>query len=233
MINTSTGASGSGAVESPDFAYKLVLLGDSNVGKTNFLKRFRDDEFDHNTKPTIGVELYSKRVAIKAPSTHVVKASIWDTAGQERYRAITPTYYRNAAGIFLVYDVTNQESFDHIPVWLEEVRKCVDESSVLFMLIGNKIDLGYTRVVSEEQGKAFAQQHGMFFYETSAKDNTNVQQAFEVLINEIHAKHTSNLTAGGASGANLPKSSQPIRIGQTGGGGGSLGAKSGCCGGSK
>lgn len=165
--------------------YKIILLGDSAVGKSNLLLRFTRNSFFTDHKPTIGVEFFSKTVQIQ--NNKLVRAQIWDTAGQERYQFIASSYYRESVGALLVYDVTNRKSFDHIPKWLKEVELHCDENC-LCILVGNKCDLEESqRQVSDLDGKAFAEKNGMAFIETSALTAVNVAVAFHKLIQKIYS----------------------------------------------
>ncbi|KAJ0981405.1 hypothetical protein J5N97_009660 [Dioscorea zingiberensis] len=164
-----------------DFVFKVVLIGDAAVGKSQILARFSRNEFSIDSKATIGVEFQTRTVVIDHKS---VKAQIWDTAGQERYRAVTSAYYRGAVGAMLVYDITKRQSFDHIPRWLEELRGHADKNIVI-MLIGNKSDLEEHRAVPVEDAREFAQREGLFFLETSALQATNVESAFITVLTEI------------------------------------------------
>lgn len=166
--------------------YKIILLGDSAVGKSNILLRFTRNTFFTDNKPTIGVEFFSKTVQIQ--NNKLVKVQIWDTAGQERYQFIASSYYRDAVGAFLVYDVTNRKSFDHVPKWLKEVELHCD-TNCRCMLVGNKSDLdkNHQRQVTEKDGEAFAEKNGLTFIETSALSDTNVESAFHKLIQKIYA----------------------------------------------
>lgn len=164
-----------------DYVFKVVLIGDSAVGKSQILARFARNEFSLDSKATIGVEFQTRTMAIENKS---VKAQIWDTAGQERYRAVTSAYYRGAVGAFLVYDITKRQTFDHIPRWLEELRSHADKNIVI-ILIGNKSDLENQRAVPTEDAKEFAQKEGLFFLETSALEATNVENAFTTVLTEI------------------------------------------------
>ncbi|CAH9143093.1 unnamed protein product [Cuscuta epithymum] len=175
------GGYGDAAGQKIDYVFKVVLIGDSAVGKSQILARFARNEFSLDSKATIGVEFQTRTVVIQHKS---VKAQIWDTAGQERYRAVTSAYYRGAVGAMLVYDITKRETFDHIPRWLEELRSHADKNIVI-ILIGNKIDLEEQRAVPTEDAKEFAQKEGLFFLETSAKQETNVENAFMKLLEEI------------------------------------------------
>jgi len=164
-----------------DYVFKVVLIGDSAVGKSQILSRFARDEFSLDSKATIGVEFQTRTVVIEHKS---VKAQIWDTAGQERYRAVTSAYYRGAVGAMLVYDITKRQTFDHVPRWLEELRNHAD-NNIVIMLVGNKCDLDNLRAVPTEDAKEFAQKEGLFFLETSAMEATNVETAFLTVLTEI------------------------------------------------
>ncbi|KAL9553869.1 Ras-related protein ric2 [Mucor bainieri] len=167
-----------------DYLFKLVLIGDSNVGKSNLLSRFTSNEFNLESKSTIGVEFATKNLEIDA---HTVKAQIWDTSGQERYRAITGAYYRGAVGALLVYDITRSSSFQNVEHWLKEIRDHADPNIVI-MLVGNKLDLSESsRQVTTEQGGALAEQEGFLFIETSALDATNVDKAFSAVFDAIYS----------------------------------------------
>ncbi|WCJ19318.1 hypothetical protein M5689_001614 [Euphorbia peplus] len=165
-----------------DYVFKVVLIGDSAVGKSQLLARFARNEFNIDSKATIGVEFQTKTLIIDQKT---VKAQIWDTAGQERYRAVTSAYYRGAVGAMLVYDISKCQSFDHITKWLEELRDHAD-SNIVIMLIGNKSDLGTLRAVPLEDAKEFAQKENLFFMETSALESTNVESAFFSILTEVY-----------------------------------------------
>lgn len=164
-----------------DYVFKVVLIGDSAVGKSQILARFARNEFSLDSKATIGVEFQTRTLVIQHKS---IKAQIWDTAGQERYRAVTSAYYRGAVGALLVYDITKRQTFEHIPRWLEELRGHADKNIVI-MLIGNKTDLEDQRAVLTEDAKEFAEKEGLFFLETSALQATNVEAAFSTVLTEI------------------------------------------------
>lgn len=169
--------------EEYDFLYKLVLIGDSGVGKSNILSRFTTNEFNLESKSTIGVEFATKSLEI---NNHSIKAQIWDTSGQERYRAITGAYYRGAVGALVVYDITRRNSFQNVVNWLKELRDHA-EPNIVIMLVGNKLDLsGTSRAVSTEEGSQLAEKDGFLFMETSALDSTNVQNAFLKVIHTIY-----------------------------------------------
>eukprot|EP01059_Diplonema_ambulator_P036223 TRINITY_DN895_c0_g1_i2.p1 TRINITY_DN895_c0_g1~~TRINITY_DN895_c0_g1_i2.p1 ORF type:complete len:213 (+),score=48.04 TRINITY_DN895_c0_g1_i2:54-692(+) len=177
------------AMES-DFQYlfKVVLIGDSGVGKSNLMTRYTADEFNVESPSTIGVEFMTK--SMKADGRDI-KVQIWDTAGQERFRAISRSIYHGAKGAMLVYDITNQQSFDNISTWLQELRSHVQPSAVI-MLIGNKCDLEHLRTVQKEQAKQFAADNQLVLLETSALDSTNVDKAFEWLVKEVYNVVNSN-----------------------------------------
>ncbi|KAA3469554.1 ras-related protein RABA4c-like [Gossypium australe] len=155
-----------------DYVFKVVLIGDSAVGKSQLLSRFTRNEFNIDSKATIGVEFQTKTLLIDHKS---VKAQIWDTAGQER----------GAVGAMLVYDITKRQSFDHVAKWLEELRGHADKNIVI-MLVGNKSDLASLRAVPIEDAKEFAQRESLFFMETSALEATNVESAFLTVVTEIY-----------------------------------------------
>ncbi|KAL5538859.1 hypothetical protein UlMin_043556 [Ulmus minor] len=165
-----------------DYVFKVVVIGDSAVGKTQILSRFTKNEFCFDSKSTIGVEFQTRTVTINGK---VIKAQIWDTAGQERYRAVTSAYYRGALGAMLVYDITKRQSFDHVARWVEELRAHAD-SSIVIMLIGNKADLVDLRAVPTEDAVEFAEEQGLFFSETSALNGDNVESAFFRVLQEIY-----------------------------------------------
>ncbi|XP_062234104.1 ras-related protein RABA3-like isoform X2 [Phragmites australis] len=168
-----------------DYVFKIVVIGDSAVGKTQLLGRFTRDEFCFDSKSTIGIEFQTRTVDIARKR---VKAQIWDTAGQERYRAVTSAYYRGALGAMLVYDITKRHTFEHAARWVHELRAHADKSIVV-MLIGNKADLGVDggRAVDAGEAAAFAEEQGLFFSEASALSGENVERAFLRLLEEIHA----------------------------------------------
>lgn len=165
-----------------DYVFKVVLIGDSAVGKSQLLNRFARNEFTLDSKATIGVEFQTRTIVVDQKT---VKAQIWDTAGQERYRAVTSAYYRGAVGAMLVYDITKRQTFDHIARWLEELRSHAD-NNIVIMLVGNKTDLGTLRAVPTEDAKEFAEKEGLFFLETSALEASNVDSAFQTVLTEIY-----------------------------------------------
>ncbi|KFK43983.1 hypothetical protein AALP_AA1G199500 [Arabis alpina] len=168
--------------EECDYLFKAVLIGDSAVGKSNLLSRFSRDEFRLDSKPTIGVDFAYRNVRVAGKT---IKAQIWDTAGQERFRAITSSYYRGALGALLIYDITRRQTFKNINKWLSELRDFSSPETVV-VLVGNKSDLRQSREVKEEEGKTLAELEGLYFLETSALENQNVEEAFLSMIGRIH-----------------------------------------------
>ncbi|KAB1213391.1 Ras-related protein RABA5d [Morella rubra] len=165
-----------------EYLFKIVIIGDSAVGKSNLLSRYARNEFNMHSKATIGVEFQTQVLDIDGKE---VKAQIWDTAGQERFRAVTSAYYRGAVGALVVYDISRRSTFDSIGRWLDELKTHSD-TTVARMLVGNKCDLENIRSVSVEEGTSLAEAEGLFFMETSALDSTNVKKAFELVIREIY-----------------------------------------------
>ncbi|XP_072958730.1 ras-related protein Rab11C-like [Typha angustifolia] len=185
-----------------DYLFKIVLIGDSGVGKSNILSRFTRNEFCLESKSTIGVEFATKTLQIEGKT---IKAQIWDTAGQERYRAITSAYYRGALGALLVYDVTKKQSFDNVQRWLRELRGHAD-SNIVLMMAGNKSDLKHLRAVSENEAELLAEKEGLSFLETSALEATNVEKAFHTILTEIyHIVSKKALIAQEAAGSAAPR----------------------------
>eukprot|EP00127_Corallochytrium_limacisporum_P005530 Clim_evm47s207 gene=Clim_evmTU47s207 len=185
-----------------DYLFKVVLIGDSGVGKSNLLSRFTRNEFNLESKSTIGVEFATRSIQIEGKT---VKAQIWDTAGQERYRAITSAYYRGAVGALLVYDIAKHQTYENVERWLKELRDHAEESIVI-MLVGNKSDLRHLRAVPTEEAKGFAEKQTLSFIETSALDATNVEEAFENILTEIYKKMSSKQLAGDDNEVAVPSS---------------------------
>lgn len=182
MSNLYGGGGAANLNQKIDYVFKIVLIGDSAVGKSQLLARFSRNEFSLDSKATIGVEFQTRTVVIDHKT---VKAQIWDTAGQERYRAVTSAYYRGALGALLVYDISKRQSFDHVARWLEELRDHADKN-IIIMLVGNKSDLENLRDVPTDDAKEFAQKENLYFMETSALEATNVEPAFITVLTEIY-----------------------------------------------
>ena len=171
-----------GDYEQEDYKIKIIVVGDSGVGKTNLINRFASDKFDINSKATIGVEFVYKTLKI---NKEVIKVEVWDTAGQERYRAITSSYYKGAKGAIIVYDITNEDSFNNVESWMNEVTK-KGKTDMQFLLVGNKKDLINDRKVTEQKGIDKAKELNMNLFEASALEKTNVNEAFNYLVKEIY-----------------------------------------------
>ena len=163
-----------------DYLFKIVIIGESDVGKQAFLLRFLDDSSDGKVLTKIGVDF---RVKVLNVENKLIKLQIWDTAGEERFRTITKTYYNGAHGIILMYDVTDQNSFKNIRNWIKQIEANADKS-VGIVLVGHKCDEP-GRVVTEEEGKKLAEDYDIAFFESSAKTNTNVNEVFYYLVKEI------------------------------------------------
>ncbi|CAN1282580.1 Ras-related protein Rab11C [Linum perenne] len=189
-----------------DYLFKIVLIGDSGVGKSNILSRFTRNEFCLESKSTIGVEFATRTLQVEGKT---VKAQIWDTAGQERYRAITSAYYRGAVGALLVYDITKRQTFD-----------------IVIMMAGNKSDLNHLRAVSEGDGHALAEREGLSFLETSALEATNVEKAFQTILKEIYQIVSKKALAAQEAAANsaIPGQGTTINVADS-----SANMKKGCC----
>ncbi|XP_075244332.1 uncharacterized protein LOC142338452 isoform X1 [Convolutriloba macropyga] len=182
-----------GSDDEYDYLFKIVLVGDSGVGKSNLLARFARNEFNLDSRSTIGVEFATKSVRV---DNKIIKAQIWDTAGQERYRVISSAYYRNSVGAVLVYDITKQESFQQLEKWKKEIS---DFAPTLCktILVGNKVDLAHLRSVSPSDAEQFATQHNMNHLETSALKSTNVATLFQTLIHDIYQVVKNSDSQGG------------------------------------
>ncbi|KAG6421379.1 hypothetical protein SASPL_117930 [Salvia splendens] len=225
-------AGGYRADDDYDYLFKLVLIGDSGVGKSNLLSRFTRNEFNLESKSTIGVEFATRSIRV---DDKIIKAQIWDTAGQERfveffdldmlaavihqvltqwtnlYRAITSAYYRGAVGALLVYDVTRHITFENVERWLKELRDHTDQNIVI-MLVGNKADLRHLRAVSTEDATAFAERENTYFMETSALESLNVENAFTEALTQIYHVVSRKALDIGDDPSALPKG-QTINIG--------------------
>lgn len=219
------------ADEEYDYLFKVVLIGDSGVGKSNLLSRFTRNEFNLESKSTIGVEFATKSIQTEGKT---IKAQIWDTAGQERYRAITSAYYRSvrgdfiilidywsffshalyqntmmwnifrgAVGALLVYDISKHGTFENVERWLKELRDHA-EANIVVMLVGNKSDLRHLRAVETDEAMAFSEQHNLAFIETSALDASGVDTAFQRILTEIY-RLMSRRNMAAEEGGNQPQ----------------------------
>ncbi|XP_066575711.1 ras-related protein Rab-10 [Amia ocellicauda] len=166
---------------------KIILVGDSLVGKTCILQRYIDHNFNHSYVSTIGIDFKVKTLHVNGK---FIKLQIWDTAGQERFHTISTRYFRGAHGLLIIYDITNVLSFDNVVWWMKDVDVNAGEN-VDRIILGNKCDLEDKRVISKEKGQQLAWEHGVKFFETSAKDNINIEQAFSILVEDILKKNYS------------------------------------------
>lgn len=190
-------AGGNSRAAKYDYLIKLLLIGDSGVGKSCLLLRYSDDSFTSSFITTIGIDFKIKSIMCGDAK---VKLQIWDTAGQERFRTITTAYYRGAMGILLVYDVSDETSFTNVRNWMRQIDQNAAEN-VTRILIGNKCDVDPSeRKVSPEQGKALADEYGIKFFETSAKLNTNVDESFMSIAKDIVERLKENPDHYGSSG---------------------------------
>mmetsp|Transcript_20851 Transcript_20851/g.52616 ORF Transcript_20851/g.52616 Transcript_20851/m.52616 type:complete len:246 (-) Transcript_20851:319-1056(-) len=237
-----------------DYLFKIVLIGDSGVGKSNLLTRFTRDEFSLESKSTIGVEFATKSLLVQDPDSGqdvVLKAQVWDTAGQERYRAITSAYYRGAVGALVVCDVTKAASWASLKEnWIEEL-KLHSDANISLLLVGNKTDLVNLRQVKTEDIKSYAEENGCSHIETSALNNENVEQAFRQILTDVYKRmltmqreqggplggmngsggRAGGFEAGGVGG-NANGNIQLDGAGRGSGGGSPTVRTRGCCGGS-
>ena len=172
---------------SEDCVYKVLLLGDTTVGKTCFLMKYTDKTFQDVHISTIGLDYRLKSMALKSGKN--IKLQIWDTAGQDRFRAITKNYYKGANGIILIYDVTSQKTYDNVKNWVTQIREEASPNVVVY-LCGNKIDMKEERKIKEEDGKKLAEEYGFPFHETSARDGINVDETFEDLVERIDSVYS-------------------------------------------
>ena len=167
-----------------DLLYKIIIIGDTCVGKSNILSRYLKDEFKEDSKSTVGVELGTKFVKVKGVGA---KLQIWDTAGQERYKSITSSYYKGSHGCFIVYDITSETSFENVEKWYEQAQKDASKE-VSIILVGNKCDLENERKVSKEKGEEKAKSLNAPFFETSALSKINIDDIFKEMINNIYER---------------------------------------------
>lgn len=169
-----------------DFIFKIILVGDSTVGKTSFIHKFCNDIYNGQYNITIGVEFEAKIIVLDINNKNIrIKLYIWDTAGQERFRSITKNYYKDTAGIILCYDTTSIITFDHLNNWLKDIKsEC--SSDVKIILVGTKTDLTNLKQVKTEDGLNYANEHNLPFYEASAKNNINVKEVFHKLVADIY-----------------------------------------------
>ncbi|KAL4631689.1 ras-related protein Rab-39B-like [Arapaima gigas] len=165
------------------YQFRLIVIGDSTVGKSCLIRRFTEGRFAQVSDPTVGVDFFSRLVEIEPGKR--IKLQIWDTAGQERFRSITRAYYRNSVGGLLLFDITNRRSFQNVHEWLEEARSHVQPHGIVFLLVGHKCDLEAQRQVTRQEAEKLAGAYGMRYVETSARDAINVEKAFTDLTRDI------------------------------------------------
>jgi len=166
-----------------DHKFKLLLTGDSGVGKSSILTRFTDDSFDDDSQVTTGVDFKVKAFTSKAEKK--IKLTVWDTAGQERFRTLTSSYYMGAHGVILVYDCTKKESLPNLDTWLTEINTYIGDQGAIMMLVCNKTDLADKRQIPTEEGQEYANKNGALYIEVSAKTGEKIGDAFEELVEKI------------------------------------------------
>ncbi len=172
-----------------DFLMKLILVGDSGVGKTNILSKYLKNDFDPDAKATVGVEVSTKNIEI---DNKRIKVQIWDTAGQERYKSITSTYYKGAKGAFIVYDITRKSTFDTIDKWIGDLKNNGDENMIVY-LVGNKSDLNDMREVRKDEAMTKSEKFNIAFSETSALYGDNIHKIFQDLMEKVYINFYRNV----------------------------------------
>merc|ERR1711988_1405496 len=191
-----------------DKKYKVVMLGDSTVGKSSILYRLKFSSFSGKQESTIGCEFFAKPIPIAERPDQPVKLLIWDTAGQEVFRSFTPNFLRGALAGIICYDITNRESFEHAAGWLEDLKKARGEEAIV-ALVGNKVDLEAQRQVSRADAEAKAKEFGaVVFHETSAKSGLNIDQVFEDVARNLTTAPFTNMGGGGGGDVRLLDNNQ-------------------------
>ena len=168
---------------------KVILIGESSVGKTNIMSKYLKDQFMEFSKSTIGVEFSSKTFNVQG---HKIKAQIWDTAGQEKYRSMTSTYYKGSKGAFVIYDITRKETFESVDNWINDLKLKGDPNIIVF-IIGNKNDLEESREVTKDEGEEKGRSFQCGFLETSALSGDNIDEAFDLMITEIFGRYKKDI----------------------------------------
>ena len=184
---------------SEDCVYKVLLLGDSTVGKTCFLMKYTDKSFQEVHMSTIGLDYRLKTMTLKNGKN--IKLQIWDTAGQDRFRAITKNYYKGANGIILIYDVTSIQTYENVKNWITQIREEASKNVVIY-IAGNKIDMEEERKVTTEEGQKLADEYGFPFIETSAKSGINIDETFSDLVEKIDSVYSKLETNTGGNKVN-------------------------------
>lgn len=177
------------ATKNGDPTAKILIIGDSGVGKSCMMIRFSDNIYPENASTTVGIDYKAKKIKIDDVE---LKLTLWDTAGQEKYRALATSFYKNAMGIMVVFDLTNKISFENVRNWMRQIKKNADEN-VCKILIGNKLDAQYERVVNLNEIEDLARELGVQYFEVSAKTGQNVTTAFMQLSRDIKNKYFANL----------------------------------------
>jgi Ras-related protein Rab-18 len=191
-----------------DKLFKVLLLGDSNVGKSSILVRYIDDSFSNNICNTVGIDCKTKMLTV---GEETIKLTIWDTAGMDKFRTLRGSFYRNALGAILCYSVDNRESFDRLLYWMLEIQTYSNVQQIALMLVATKIDLDASRwEVQPSEGEQFAKEHGMLFLECSAKTKKGIVEAFDELVNKVCEVHKENAKPKSASPATVRLDSPPI-----------------------
>ena len=183
------------------YKYKIVFLGNQNVGKTSIIHRFIYETFEENYQATIGIDFMSQKMFVE---DKIIILNLWDTAGQERFKSLIPSYIKDSAVAIVCYDVTNAESFQSVGKWIEDARAIRDDD-VMLILVGNKADMDATRQVTTEQGKAYAEEMNLGFYETSAKTGANIKTMFNDLAKKLTGIETDPIPNGEAHSASNPQ----------------------------
>jgi small GTP-binding protein len=177
--------------------FKFIVIGASGAGKTSIVRRLTDNKFVKNVQSTVGIEYFTHVATVDG---RAIKMMIWDTAGQERFYSIAKAYFRSALGVVLVFDITDRKSFDCLPRWLRDARTEAD-SHCTVILVGNKSDLGTSRVVSNEEAEAFAREHELTYVETSALDGTGIETTFHRTAQDLLRKVASGQVSAGTTPA--------------------------------
>ena len=172
-----------------DLIFKIMVIGESKVGKTSVIKKYTKNQFGGVYLTTVGVDFQNKMIQIDDLK---IRLQIWDTAGQERFRNVTKNYFKSSNGFLLIYDITDKGSLEHLNFWSEQITLNAPKKTKC-VLVGNKCDLEDLREVSKEEGKNYAEKNKIKFFETSAKDGTNIKEVFEYLSNEIYKEQKNDI----------------------------------------